>query len=119
MAEVGQTAMQGAGLQCRHLFGKAVFIARPASACQEQILGLRMGHSAGSFALLAANAAFRMYEDSFHTYFFLSPSRMKGTSRSCLIWWGTSSLNRSISPGKHKKRASQFSLISLTALFHD
>ena len=36
---------------------------------QEQILGLRMGYSAGNFALLAANAAFRMYKDGFHTYF--------------------------------------------------
>lgn len=33
---------------------------------QEQILGLRMGYRASSFALLAANATFRVYKDSFH-----------------------------------------------------
>ena len=33
---------------------------------QEQIFRLRMGYGAGGFALLAADAAFRMYKDSFH-----------------------------------------------------
>jgi hypothetical protein len=33
---------------------------------QEQILGLRMGYSTGRFALLAANATFRVHKDSFH-----------------------------------------------------
>ena len=32
MAAVGQTLMHGAGVQCRHLFGKAVFIVKPGSA---------------------------------------------------------------------------------------
>ncbi len=58
---------------------------------QEQILGLRMGHGAGGFALLAANATFRVYKDSFHPQ-FLSPSRMKGMEIEALFFRNTSSL---------------------------
>src|SRR5512144_1653758 len=41
-AAVGHTPMQGAGLQCRHLFGKAVFRLRPGSVW---IRGLGAGDS--------------------------------------------------------------------------
>jgi hypothetical protein len=33
---------------------------------QEQIFRLRMGYSAGSFALFAADTTFRVHKDSFH-----------------------------------------------------
>jgi hypothetical protein len=58
---------------------------------QEQILGLRMGYCAGGFALLAANATFRIYKDSFHPQ-FLSRSRVKGTEIEALCFQNTSSL---------------------------
>jgi len=80
---------------------------------QEQIFCLRMGYSAGSFALLAANAAFRMYEDGFHTYYFLSPSRMKRTIESCSILQGTSSLSIHL-PQKHKKTGQSISELCLS-----